>query len=193
MAPSTSTRHPREARPSNWAQRGGPASGGKLSPDAEATFHRASCTLGNQVVDASDGPPFRQESRPTRLCRTPRAGSGLLAEAGTTASWVIVSLSGDRIVEHRRVQRARRPHHSLPHRANPATVYQARPKAHPGTRTDSGLGATASRSTTLSRWDFCLAPRGWSSRLRMVTRRRAYEMSSRCSPSTSPGRKPPSR
>ena len=30
----------------------------KYSPDAEATFHRASCTLGNQVVDASDGPPI---------------------------------------------------------------------------------------------------------------------------------------
>ena len=41
VAPSTSTRHPREARPINWAQRGGLASGGKLSPDAEATFHRA--------------------------------------------------------------------------------------------------------------------------------------------------------
>jgi hypothetical protein len=56
---------------------------GKMSPDAEATFHRASCTLGNQVVAASDGSPFRQESRPTRLCRTPGAGSGLLAEART--------------------------------------------------------------------------------------------------------------
>src|ERR1700682_5072804 len=54
-----------------------------MSPDAEATFHRASCTLGNQVVRASDGPPFRQERRPTRLCRTPGAGSGLLAEAST--------------------------------------------------------------------------------------------------------------
>ena len=83
VAPSTSTRHPREARPINWAQRGGLASGGKLSPDAEATFHRASCTLGNQVVRASDGPPFRQERRPTRVCRTPGAGSGLLAEAST--------------------------------------------------------------------------------------------------------------
>ena len=50
VAPSTSTRHPRKARPINWAQRGGLASGGEMSPDAEATFHRASCTLGNQVV-----------------------------------------------------------------------------------------------------------------------------------------------
>ena len=46
-------------------------------------FTAPSCTLGNQVVDASDGPPFRQESRPTRVCRTPGAGSGLLAEAST--------------------------------------------------------------------------------------------------------------
>ena len=41
VAPSTSTRHPRKARPINWAQRGGLASGGEISPDAEATFHRA--------------------------------------------------------------------------------------------------------------------------------------------------------
>jgi len=54
---------------------------GKMSPDAEATFHRASCTPGNQVVRASDGSPFRQERRPTRVCRTPRAGSGPLTEA----------------------------------------------------------------------------------------------------------------
>src|SRR6476660_7125035 len=47
---------------------------GKMSPDAEATFHRASCTLGNQVVAASDGTPFRQERRPTRVCRKNRAG-----------------------------------------------------------------------------------------------------------------------
>ncbi len=41
VAPSTITRHPREAKPINWAQRGGLASGGKFSPDAEAAFHRA--------------------------------------------------------------------------------------------------------------------------------------------------------
>jgi hypothetical protein len=56
---------------------------GKLPPDAEATFHRSIMQLGNQVVGASDGAPFRQERRPTRLCRTPGAGSGLLAEAST--------------------------------------------------------------------------------------------------------------
>jgi hypothetical protein len=83
VAPGTSTRHPRKARPINWAQRGGLASGREMSPDAEATFHRASCTLGNQVVAASDGVPFRQERRPTRVCRTPGAGRGLLAEAST--------------------------------------------------------------------------------------------------------------
>jgi hypothetical protein len=72
VAPSTTIRHPREARPINWAERGGLASGGEMSPDAEATFHCASCTLGNQVVRASDGPPFRQERRPTRVGKLPR-------------------------------------------------------------------------------------------------------------------------
>ena len=41
VAPSTITRHPRKARPINWAQRGGLASGREMSLDAEATFHRA--------------------------------------------------------------------------------------------------------------------------------------------------------
>jgi hypothetical protein len=45
--------------------------GGEMSPDAEATFHRASCTPGNQVARASDGPPSRQECRPTRVCELP--------------------------------------------------------------------------------------------------------------------------
>jgi hypothetical protein len=45
--------------------------GGEMSPDAEATFHRASCTLGNQVVRASDGSPFRQERRPIRVGKLP--------------------------------------------------------------------------------------------------------------------------
>src|ERR1700682_3151921 len=46
-------------------------------------FTAPSCTLGNQVVRASDGSPFRQERRPTRVCRTPGPGSGLLDEAST--------------------------------------------------------------------------------------------------------------
>ena len=43
VAPSTSTRHPREARPINWAQRGGLASGGKslLTPRPHFTAHHA--------------------------------------------------------------------------------------------------------------------------------------------------------
>ena len=59
--------------------------GGETSPDAEATFHRASCTLGNQVVDASDGPPFRQECRPTRVCRKNRAGRHAQGEGDVAA------------------------------------------------------------------------------------------------------------
>ena len=46
-------------------------------------FTAPSCTLGNQVVGASDGPPVSQERRPTRVCGTPGAGGGLLAEAST--------------------------------------------------------------------------------------------------------------
>ena len=67
VAPSTSTRHPRKARPINWAQRGGLASGrGKCLLTPRPHFTVPSCTLGNQVVRASDGSPFRQERRPTR-------------------------------------------------------------------------------------------------------------------------------
>jgi hypothetical protein len=79
VAPSTSTRHPREARPISWAPRGGLASGGEMSPDAEATIHRASSTLGNQVVRASDGSPVRQSA--VRLA----AMSGGSVGEGTTA------------------------------------------------------------------------------------------------------------
>jgi hypothetical protein len=41
--PSTGTKHPREARPINWAQRGGLASGGKclLTPRPHFTAHHA--------------------------------------------------------------------------------------------------------------------------------------------------------
>jgi hypothetical protein len=67
VALSTSTRHPRKARPINWAQSGGLASGSEMSPDAEATFHRSIMQPGNQVVCASDGAPFREERRPTQL------------------------------------------------------------------------------------------------------------------------------
>src|SRR6476646_468255 len=43
VAPSTSTRHPREARPTNWAQRGGLASGqgNLLTPRPHFTAHHA--------------------------------------------------------------------------------------------------------------------------------------------------------
>jgi hypothetical protein len=102
-----------------------------MSPDAEATFHRASCTLGNQVVRALDGAPFRQERHPTRIYRTPGAGSGLLTEARHSASWVIVSLDGDRILSTVESSAPRRPHRSLPHSRH------GLPRANPGTRTDT--------------------------------------------------------
>jgi hypothetical protein len=73
VAPSTSTRHPRKARSINWAQCGGLAPGREMSPDAEATFHRLLCTPANQVVRASDGPPFFIRSA-VRLVYAERAG-----------------------------------------------------------------------------------------------------------------------
>ena len=91
VAPSTSTRHPREARPINWAQRGGLASGGKCSPDAEATFHRASCTPGNQVVVLRTALLFVRSAVRLVYAELPGAGSGLLAQGSNSASWVIVS------------------------------------------------------------------------------------------------------
>src|ERR1700751_2358612 len=82
VAPSTSTRHPREAKPINWAQRGGLACRpGNCVLTPRPHFTAPSCTLGNRVVGASDGAPFRQERRPTPICRPPGAGSGPLAEA----------------------------------------------------------------------------------------------------------------
>jgi hypothetical protein len=79
--------------------------GGEMSPDAEATFHRASCTPGNQVVAASDGPPFRQERRPTRVAELPGPVAVCLPKHALCELGDRV-LGGDRIVEPRRVQRA---------------------------------------------------------------------------------------
>jgi hypothetical protein len=100
VAPSTSTRHPREARPINWAQRGGLASGGNALLTPRPHFTAPSCTPGNQVVCASDGPPFRQERRPTRLCRAPGAVAVCLPKQALCELGDRV-LGGDRIVEHR--------------------------------------------------------------------------------------------
>ena len=84
VAFSTSTRHPREAKPIHWAQRGGLACRpGNCVLTPRPHFTAPSCTLGNREVCASDGTLFRQERRPTRVCRTPGPGSGLLAAAPT--------------------------------------------------------------------------------------------------------------
>jgi hypothetical protein len=53
------------------------------SIDAGIAHVRETVMPALERLDASDGSPFRQERRPTRLCRTPGAGSGLLAEAST--------------------------------------------------------------------------------------------------------------
>ena len=71
VAFSTSTRHPREAKPIHWAQRGGLACRpGNCVLTPRPHFTAPSCTLGNREVCASDGAAFRQERRPTRVCRT---------------------------------------------------------------------------------------------------------------------------
>src|SRR5271168_1015811 len=99
VAFSTSTRNPREAKPINWAQRGGLACRpGNCVLTPRPHFTAPSCTLGNQVVGASDGTPFRQERRPTRVYRTPGAGSGLLAEASTLRP-------GDRVADGTAIRR----------------------------------------------------------------------------------------
>jgi hypothetical protein len=54
-----------------------------------------------------------------------------------------VSLGGDRIVEHRRVQRAPPPPLTAPPSHPRHGLPGARPNANPGTRTDSRLGGTA--------------------------------------------------
>src|SRR5271154_1082381 len=54
VAPSTSTRHPREARPINWAQRGGLACRpGNCVLTPRPHFTAPPCTLGNREVCAS--------------------------------------------------------------------------------------------------------------------------------------------
>jgi hypothetical protein len=79
--------------------------GGEISPDAEATFHRASCTLGNQVfvlrtallfVRSAVRLVYAELPGPVAVCLPKQA----LCELGDRV------LGGDRIVEHRRVQRA---------------------------------------------------------------------------------------
>jgi hypothetical protein len=49
-------------------------------------FTAPSCTLGNPVVGASDGGPYRQERRPTRVCRTPGPERSA-RRSKHTASW----------------------------------------------------------------------------------------------------------
>ena len=76
VAPSTVTRHPRKAKPINWAQRGGLASGGKLPSDAEATFHGAIMHAWLPTGCCFDGPPFRR--RAVRLVNAEAPISGFI-------------------------------------------------------------------------------------------------------------------
>jgi hypothetical protein len=107
--------------------------GGKclLTPRPHSTA--PSCTLGNQVFVLRTALLFVRSAvrlasaelpGPVAVCVPKQA----LRELGDRVP------GGDRIVEHRRVQRAPPPPPLTAPPATPATVYPARPKAHPGTR-----------------------------------------------------------
>lgn len=84
VAPSTITRYPREAKPINWAQRGGLASGGKLCPDAEATFSpRHHARLVTRWLVLRTALLFVRRAVRLVCAVLPKPGSGLLAEAST--------------------------------------------------------------------------------------------------------------
>jgi hypothetical protein len=107
VAPSTSCRHPRKAKPPKWAQRGGPASGGKCLLTPRPHFTAQPCTPGNRVVRARGRVPFgsgdpphvrmRNPSAPlrhrsraafgpaqTRMCRCDLEGCGIILGGGMT-------------------------------------------------------------------------------------------------------------
>ena len=82
VAPSTSARHPRKAKPINWAQRGGLASGGKFSPDAEATLsplHHG--RLVTRWLVLRTALLFVRSAVRLAYAELPAAGSGLLPVA----------------------------------------------------------------------------------------------------------------
>ena len=101
--------------------------GKEVSPDAEATFHRASCTLGNQVVVLRTALLFVRSAvrlvyaelpGPVAVCSPKQA----LCELGDRV------LGGDRIVEHRRVQRAPPPTAHCPTEPPPPRSTRPDPK-----------------------------------------------------------------
>ena len=84
VAPSTSTRHPRKARPINWAQRGGPASGRanvSLTPRPHFTAHHARLVTRWFVLRTAL--LFVRSAVRLVYAELPGPGCGLLAEAKT--------------------------------------------------------------------------------------------------------------
>jgi hypothetical protein len=129
VAPSTSTRHPREARPGHSAV--GLRQGGEMSPDAEATFHRAIMhavtrwfVLRTALLFVRNAVRLVYAELPGRpaVCSPKQA----LCELGDRV------LGGDRIVEYRRVPRAPPPHRSLP--PEPPRMRCSARAPHRGTR-----------------------------------------------------------
>jgi hypothetical protein len=150
VAPSTSTRHPREARPINWAQRGGLASGrGRclLTPRPHFTAHHARLVTrwlllrtALLFVRSAVRLVYAELPGPVAVCLPKQALCGL----GDRVQVATASLS---TVE----SSPRRPHRLLPHRATPATVYQARPKQTPAPSCNLGGGPTDVRILVAAR------------------------------------------
>jgi hypothetical protein len=78
VAPSTSTRQPREARPINWAQRGGLAGNALLTPRPHFTAHHARLVTRWFVLRTAL--LFVRSAVRLVYAELPGAGSGLLAE-----------------------------------------------------------------------------------------------------------------
>lgn len=91
VAPSTGIRHPREARPINWAQRGGLALGREnISLTPRPHFAAPSCTLGNQVFCV--GRPSFSSGAPSDSCNAKLPGPvAVCCRSEHSASYVIVS------------------------------------------------------------------------------------------------------
>jgi hypothetical protein len=83
VAPSTITRHPRKARPINWAQCGGLASGGNSLLTPRPHFTALSCSLVTRWLVLRTALLFVRSAVRLAYAELPAAGSGLLAEAIT--------------------------------------------------------------------------------------------------------------
>ena len=124
--------------------------GGEMSPDAEATFHCASCTLGNQVFVLRTALLFVRSAvrlvsaelpGPVAVCSPKRA----LCELGDRV------LGGDRIVEHRPPACAAAPTAHCPTEPPPPRSTRPDPKQTPAPSCNLGGGPTDVRILVAAR------------------------------------------